>query len=193
MHLQLHYEDMDGRESTLGLVVNFACKSPACPRMTFADDAALANYPHVYTTAISTEQASRVPRRVERSLPKFSKVFDLDLKELVMKLVMSLQGDDEADGGKPTDMIVDEGGDWDAHDVLLHNDRVLANEMNSGSSSMDFQVLKQWVRAVTLSWPALTDRHFEQGKAMGYRPGLTNVSDHWVSWLGTGAVGSRPY
>lgn len=102
----------------------------------------LANYPHTYTSQARVEQTVRVPRRVDRSLPRFTEIFDLELKDLVLRLVMALQGDDDADGGKPTDVVPDET-EWEEHGLVLEEQRDLPMEVSTANTSMDWEVLRQ--------------------------------------------------
>lgn len=76
-------------------------------------------------------------------LPRYSEAFDIDLRDLVTKLVMSLQGDDEANAGQPADGAGDEV-DWEEHELVMDDPGVVAH-ISSTHMGMDWDRLKQCV------------------------------------------------
>ncbi|WWC88980.1 uncharacterized protein L201_003895 [Kwoniella dendrophila CBS 6074] len=154
INFKLEYDDIDGRELKFEL------------DMVFQD---LKTYPASYKLVIFSP--NNLPKRAETSFSRFHEVYDLEISSLLIKLVYSLQGDDEATGGIPPD-VDDEVTDEDMGDDI---DPWVDDNLGRG-----FEMAKGSQADLGAGWIQLKD-HFEQAKKWGYRPGLTKVSDFWVS------------
>ena len=129
------------------------------------------NYPDQYSLQIQSADATK---RQTRCFGRFAKVYGLDIREVVLKLLAALQGDDEARGGRPPVTGGDET-DEDVEEAWEANRDRSAIEIHAP----DVELLKRYVpRFLQCTWSDV--RHFLQAKNMGYRPGWTRVSDFWV-------------
>jgi hypothetical protein len=90
------------------------------------------------------DQAQALPKRAIKIFPKFIEVFDLDLREVITKLIMALQGDDEADAGKPADLGMEEV-DWEETDTGTIDGPGVETPLNRGNLGMHWDILKQYV------------------------------------------------
>ena len=57
----------------------------------------LRTYPQQYSLLCFSDD--NLPKRSARTFTRFTEIFNMNIKEVVAALVMSLQGDDELDGG----------------------------------------------------------------------------------------------
>jgi hypothetical protein len=112
----------------------------------------------------------------------------LNINQVVTALVASLQGDDEIDGGASMMLspVGDEEEGSDEEDEEWEGEEPESQDympMTTGAASsksgagMDWDLLKMYVLFLCCA----NDSHFEEAKSYGYRPGLTAISDHWVS------------
>lgn len=90
---------------------------------------------------ITGDTNQTLPRRANKLFPKFTEVFELDLRDVITRLVMALQGDDEADAGKPADLLADEP-EWDETDLATIEGPGV-NTQISGGMGMNWGILKQ--------------------------------------------------
>ncbi|WVQ99753.1 hypothetical protein IAU59_006895 [Kwoniella sp. CBS 9459] len=154
---KIEYEDIDGRVNKLSLEMCFQV-------------IALDTYPAAYRLICFSP--SKLPPRAERSFSRFENVYDLDIPSLFQKLLSSLQGDDEADGGMAAGL--DDGVEGD------------------GDTDNELEGVDPWADGIGSQGPIpgaaferpfdqnLLRQYFLQAKKWGYRPGLTKVSDFWV-------------
>ncbi|WVF71109.1 hypothetical protein IAT40_005906 [Kwoniella sp. CBS 6097] len=155
LSFKLEYEDVDGRGHKLTLEMCFQ---------------GLDTYPASYKLVCFSP--SNLPRRAETSFSRFENVYDLDIAALLQKLLSSLQGDDEADGGTAPDP--DDGVEGDG-DTDTEIDGVDPWADGAGSHGP--------IPGAAFERPFdqnLLRQHFLRAKKWGYRPGLTKVSDFWV-------------
>jgi hypothetical protein len=73
----------------------------------------LRTYPQQYSLLCFSDD--NLPKRSARTFTRFTEVFDMDIKEVIISLVMSLQGDDEIDGGA-SGMLIDAQGSTSEED-----------------------------------------------------------------------------
>jgi hypothetical protein len=99
----LKYEDIDGRAYSYTLEMAFDGMSPPWKLLTRD----LRTYPQQYSLLCFSDD--NLPKRSARTFTRFTEIFDMDIKEVVIALVMSLQGDDEIDGGASR-MLIDAQG-----------------------------------------------------------------------------------
>lgn len=91
------------------------------------------------------DQNQTLPRRATKLFPKFTEVFDLDLRDVITKLVMALQGDDDADAGKPSDLVA-EDMEWEETDLAIIEGPG-ADLPVGGGMGMEWGILKQSVNS----------------------------------------------
>ena len=89
------------------------------------------------------DKPQTLPRRANKTFPKFIEVFDLDIRDVSIRLIMALQGDDEADGGKPSAQVEEEV-DWDEINFGAVAKPAAESPISRGME-MDWNVLKQYV------------------------------------------------
>jgi hypothetical protein len=99
----LRYEDIDGRAYSYILEMAFDGMSPPWKLLTRD----LRTYPQQYSLLCFSDD--NLPKISARTFTRFTEIFDMDIKEVVIALVMSLQGDDEIDGGASR-MLIDAQG-----------------------------------------------------------------------------------
>lgn len=87
------------------------------------------------------DQPQSLPRRANKVFPKFIEVFDLDLRDVITKLIMALQGDDEADAGKSSDLGGEEV-DWEEPDLTAIEGPGVETHISSGTG-IDWDILKR--------------------------------------------------
>lgn len=90
---------------------------------------------------ISGDKNETLPRRANKLFPKFTEVFELDLRDVITRIVMGLQGDDEADAGKPADLLADEP-EWEETDLAIMEGPGVDARI-SGGMGMDWDILRQ--------------------------------------------------
>ena len=130
------------------------------------------SYPSSYDLLLFTEEDS--PPRAEITFARFLSIFDQTISEVIPKIVRSLQGDDEATGGSAPDVEYEEqvDEDWTGPGRGFE-----VAKGSIGDLGKNWTTLKESVYSETV----IDCRYFAQGKSMGYRPGLTRVSDFWVT------------
>jgi hypothetical protein len=67
----------------------------------------LRTYPQHYSLLCFSDD--NLPKRSARTFTRFAEIFNMNIKEVVIALVMSLQGDDEIDAGA-SGMLIDAQG-----------------------------------------------------------------------------------
>ncbi|EIW65961.1 hypothetical protein TREMEDRAFT_74889 [Tremella mesenterica DSM 1558] len=142
VQFDLEYGDVEGDERTTSLT------------LVFKD---IEDYPETYYLDISG-----LTGRLQKRLSRFVRIYNLDIQALIVKLLSALQGDDEANGGRPSSLVPDNGDPTESMEDL---DALRASQILSEQEPPDMVIL---------------NRHFTQAKSMGYRPGWTKVSDFWV-------------
>lgn len=169
VRFKLKYEDLDGRATKLALELAFESESTIIGQLTKTD---LSTYPHLYNLLLLTD--SELPRRSKSTFSRFQSVHEMNLQTVITKIIMSLQGDDDADGGTPP---------------VTHGQDHTAEEEEGGDGDGDGDGWEETERGYDFTKTnstilekskALLHEHFLQAKAMGYRPGFTPVSDFWV-------------
>ncbi|OCF31971.1 hypothetical protein I316_06356 [Kwoniella heveanensis BCC8398] len=153
--LKLGYEDIDGKENKLQLEMYFQ---------------SLNTYPASYKVICCSP--SKLPKRASTTFSRFENIYDLDIPSLFQKILSSLQGDDEADGGTAPGLADGIEGDADT-DTELDG----ADPWADGSGSLGPTPGTAFERPFDRD---LLRQHFLQAKKRGYRPGFTQVSDFWV-------------
>lgn len=130
---------MDGREFALKLNITFGRGSVSKPDEPQLTTTVVSDYPHAYSTLIYADPGSPPHRRSSYSFPRFSEIFDMDMKGAITKLIESLQGNDEACGGQPTDVELEELED---RDLGLEED-VIGKEDPAASMLFEMDLLKK--------------------------------------------------
>jgi hypothetical protein len=112
----------------------------------------LATYPQQYSLLCFSNDT--IPKRVSRAFARFSDIFRLDIREMVTALIMSVQGDDDIDGGASGVLNEDEGNmssdgeeeEWEIEDPdgLEYIPSTIASGGARGAV-MDWDLLKMWV------------------------------------------------
>ncbi|KAK4684001.1 ubiquitin-conjugating enzyme E2 Q, partial [Tremellales sp. Uapishka_1] len=162
----LSYDDIEGHGVNLSL------------EMVFQD---LSTYPSSYDLLLFGH--NRLPKRAGTSFSRFTLNYDLPLANLIATVLASLQGDDEASGGKPSSTggkrkpveSEDEGNDDDMEeDMDFDLDAGFVDHPGRG-----FEVAAGSPGDLGRYWGELKE-HFAQGESFGYRPGFTRVSDFIV-------------
>ncbi|WVR06740.1 hypothetical protein IAU60_003775 [Kwoniella sp. DSM 27419] len=137
----LQYEDLDGKAYHLRLELVF-------------DD--LETYPSLYKLLVFSE--TDLPRRAETTISRFATVYDTRLKALLGRLLASLQGDDDADGGFPVEVEGESdqgyGTEEEVDPWVGHPGRGIAGNLGGVNEALDMHTMKA--------------------------PGLTAVSDYWI-------------
>lgn len=114
----------------------------------------MGTYPQQYSLLCFSDDD--VPKRSARCFPRFNEIFDLDIEGAVTALVMSLQGDDEIDGGASRMLIDgqgsssasedgDEGEEWEGGEPESQDYMpipMMTVNSNSGLR-MDWELLKR--------------------------------------------------
>lgn len=74
----------------------------------------LQTYPSSYTLLLFADE--EVSLRTQRVFERFSSVYDLSTRDVVQRIVLALQGDDEINGGElqdSQDLELEEPGGWE--------------------------------------------------------------------------------
>jgi ubiquitin-conjugating enzyme E2 Q len=131
----------------------------------------ISEYPERYPCLVFTED--QISHQSQRVFSRFEAVYNLDVFSLVERIVCALQGDEEANGGEPADVSDEEMGYAD----IGEGDDYEPGAIGIGRG---FEIARGGVVDLSRHWGKIKE-HFEQGKSMGYRPGITQVSDFYVS------------
>jgi hypothetical protein len=147
---KLKYEDIDGRSYAFKVEMAFDSKFHLRRKRRLTRD--LATYPQQYSLLCFSDDT--VPKRASRAFARVSEIFRLDIREVVTALIMSLQGDDDIDGGASGVLDEDEGNissdgeeeEWELEDPdgLEYIPAAIASG-GSRAAAMDWDLLKMWV------------------------------------------------
>ncbi|KAL7422062.1 hypothetical protein Q5752_003837 [Cryptotrichosporon argae] len=136
------------------------CRNVLCPTLAFED---ISEYPASYSLIIYADDPSPA---AEVAFSRFFHIYDMRLAALVQRFISAVQGDDDASGGRARD---EDGTDDEDEDFDFGGDGIGRGFETAKGSQADFGT--EWGRLQS---------HFQQAMTMGYRPGLTRISDYWV-------------
>ena len=96
MRFTVTFDDLDGIQVKMTLEMVFSC---TVENFAHPLTVGISTYPRTYKLLVFADDD--LPRRAQATVSRFQAIFDVDLYSLVTKIIMSLQGDDEAGGGTP--------------------------------------------------------------------------------------------
>lgn len=135
----LVYDDLEGEEVVMDLEVVFEGEF-TCWRVLMV---VIRTYASTYRLLLFAEEA--LSRRAQTTFARFKYIYDLDMLCLIERIVKSLQGDDDANGGEPPEEDIFDDGE-------VELDCAVVEELGRG-----FEVAKGSVGDFGKGWTVLKE------------------------------------